>query len=223
VHDLRGLPLRLRYRVVCGATGSGKSRLLQHLARNGAQVLDLEALAHHRGSVLGGLPSLPQPSQKRFESRLWEVLRAFDPGRPVFVESESRKVGNLRVPDELIGAMRASECVRIDLPLAERVKLLREEYAFFEQQPERLAALLDCLRPLHGAVRVDLWKTLVGGGQWDDVVERLLVDHYDPAYARSIRRNFLQAADADAVRIDRAEPEAFARAARDLLSAATTV
>jgi tRNA 2-selenouridine synthase len=222
VHDLHELPLRLRYRVVCGATGSGKSRLLRHLAQNGAQVLDLEALAHHRGSVLGGLPSLPQPSQKRFESRLWEALRAFDARRPVFVESESRKVGNLRVPDELIGAMRASECVRIDLPLVERVKLLREEYAFFEQQPERLAALLDCLRPLHGAARVDLWKTLVGAGRWDDVVERLLVDHYDPAYARSIRRNFVQAAAADAVRIDRAQPEAFARAARELVLEATT-
>ena len=96
--DLQQLPLRFGYRVVCGKTGSGKSRLLQALADARAQVLDLEALAEHRGSVLGLVPGRPQPSQKQFESRVWDTLRRLDPGRVVWVESESRKVGELRVP-----------------------------------------------------------------------------------------------------------------------------
>jgi tRNA 2-selenouridine synthase len=98
VAELAAQPARFAYRVVHGATGSGKSRLLRALARAGAQVLDLEALAAHRGSVLGGLPGEPQPSQKRFESRLYAALAALDPGRPVYVEGESRKIGQLQVP-----------------------------------------------------------------------------------------------------------------------------
>jgi len=99
---LESLPQRYRYRVICGTTGSGKSRLLRQLQAAGAQVLDLEALANHRGSVLGLVPGERQPGQKQFESRVWDALRRFDPKRPVFVESESRKVGDLRVPPALI-------------------------------------------------------------------------------------------------------------------------
>ena len=81
--DLPARVQRLQYRVVCGPTGSGKTRLLHALHAAGAQVLDLEALASHRASVLGLIPGHPQPSQKRFEMLVWETLRAFDPARPV--------------------------------------------------------------------------------------------------------------------------------------------
>ena len=192
VQELEVLPARFDWRVICGTTGSGKSRLLQHLGASGAQVLDLEGLAHHRGSVLGALPALPQPSQKMFESRLWSALRSFDARRPVFVESESRKVGDLRVPDALIGAMRAARCLRLELPLDARVRLLRAEYEHFEAQPELLERQLDCLSALHGKERVAYWKSLARDRAWDTMVERLLVEHYDPAYLRSIRRNFTQ-------------------------------
>ncbi len=148
--ELDRLPPQFTFRVVCGTTGSGKSRLLQNLAEAGAQVLDLEALAHHRGSVLGGLPALPQPSQKQFETRIWHALRGFRPERPVFVESESRKVGELRVPDQLLLSMRGSECIRLELPLAARVRLLRDEYVHFESDTATLHDKLDCLVALHG-------------------------------------------------------------------------
>ncbi|MBS0312362.1 MAG: tRNA 2-selenouridine(34) synthase MnmH, partial [Proteobacteria bacterium] len=95
VAELDRLPALLTYRVVCGPTGSGKSRLLQALADAGAQVLDLEALAAHRGSLLGALPDQPQPSQKSFESAIWFALSRFDSAHPVFVESESKKIGAL--------------------------------------------------------------------------------------------------------------------------------
>ena len=190
IDDLDRLPSGLTLRIVCGTTGSGKSLLLQRLAQAGAQVLDLEALACHRGSVLGGLPTQPQPSQKAFETQIWQQLRGFDPARPVFVESESRKVGDLRVPDALIRRMRASDCIQLELALAERVRLLRNEYAHFERNLEALFRQLDCLAALHGHARIAAWKQLAQSGQWDALVERLLVEHYDPAYLRSIDRNF---------------------------------
>jgi tRNA 2-selenouridine synthase len=108
VRELETLPQNLSYSVVHGPTGSGKSRLLAALRRAGAQVLDLEGLAAHRGSVLGTLPDRPQPSQKWFESLLLDELAAFDAARTVFVEGESKKIGQLQVPEALIAAMRSS-------------------------------------------------------------------------------------------------------------------
>ncbi|MEO5658659.1 MAG: tRNA 2-selenouridine(34) synthase MnmH, partial [Polaromonas sp.] len=124
VADLPQLAAQHRYRVVCGPTGSGKTRLLQALAAQGAQVLDLEALANHRSSVLGMIPGVEQPSQKAFDSQIWAALRSFDAARPVYIESESKKVGNVAVPEGLITAMRASACLNLELAEDERVALL---------------------------------------------------------------------------------------------------
>jgi tRNA 2-selenouridine synthase len=188
---LEELPTRLRYRVVCGSTGSGKSRLLQVLRTHGAQVLDLEALANHRGSVLGLVPGSPQPSQKQFDSRVWDVLRHFDPTRPVFVESESKKVGDLRVPPMLIERMRASTCLHLELALEARVALLIEDYDFFVTDTEAFCGRLDALRSLRGNEVVKAWQDAARAGHTPEVVRDLLVSHYDPIYAQSMKRNFI--------------------------------
>ncbi len=125
--DLETLHNAFRFIVVCGPTGSGKSLFLRTLDEVGAQVLDLEALAAHKGSLLGALPDTPQPNQKLFESRIWYALRGFDPARPVFVESESKKIGALHVPGRLIERMRASECLRLEADPAVRIALLKDE------------------------------------------------------------------------------------------------
>ena len=216
IAELDALPLRLQFQVICGPTGSGKSRLLQQLAGRGAQVLDLEALACHRGSVLGGLPSQPQPGQKHFETRVWDTLRRCDPARPVFVESESRKVGSLRVPDALLARMRESPCITLEVPRAARVRLLRDEYAHFERDPDTLMSQLDCLIELHGHARIAAWKSLAHSRDWDGMVEQLLLEHYDPAYLRSITRNFKQAPSARVIAIPSDAITAFDAAAREL-------
>jgi tRNA 2-selenouridine synthase len=187
---LEELPTRFDLRVVCGTTGSGKSRLLQRLAAHGAQVLDLELLANHRGSVLGLVPGQPQPGQKQFESRLWDALRQFDPARPVIVESESRKVGDLRVPEKLVERMRAAPCIRLELPLDARVALLMQDYDFFVRDTEAFCARLDALRVLRGHETVKRWQALARAGQHAVVVRELLVTHYDPVYLQSMKRNF---------------------------------
>lgn len=190
IAGLETLPQQLAYRVVCGTTGSGKSRLLAHLAAQGEQVLDLELLANHRGSVLGLVPGSPQPGQKQFESRVWDALRRFDPARPVIVESESRKVGDLRVPERLIECMRAAPCVQLDLPTEARVQLLIEDYDFFVRDTEAFCARLDALRVLRGHEVVNGWQAAARAGQTRDVVRNLLLSHYDPVYLQSMRRNF---------------------------------
>lgn len=214
--DLETLPQRFDFRVVCGATGSGKSRLLEALAAAGAQVLDLEVLAAHRGSVLGELPGAPQPSQKAFETAIWTALSRHDPARPVFVESESRKVGNLRVPEALIDRMRGSACLRLEAPPDVRAELLLEDYAHLVADPARLREKLACLAPLHGKERIDRWNALVGDGAWRALVEDLLAAHYDPAYHRSLARNYAGAADAPAIAVASPSREAFLAMARGL-------
>jgi tRNA 2-selenouridine synthase len=194
------LAARFDFRVICGPTGSGKTRLLHALADAGAQVLDLEALANHRSSVLGFIPGQAQPGQKRFETLVWERLRVLDASRPVFVESESRKVGNVAVPDALIERMRASPCLRLELSLDERVGLLLEDYEFFVHDPKLFCERLGALTELRGKAVVEGWQAKVQAGDVDAVVRELLEKHYDPGYSASIARNFKQYAAARAIR-----------------------
>ena len=215
VEELAELPARYDFQVVHGPTGSGKSRLLAALKRAGAQVLDLEDLAAHRGSVLGNLPDRPQPAQKMFESLLLQELSTLDAGKPVYVEGESKKIGELQVPDALMERMRASPCVRLEARLETRVELLLDEYRHFVEDKRALEAQLDCLSALHGREKIAQWKAIE---DWHELVARLLVEHYDPAYQRSSQRNFARLASAAIVRISSADDATFAHAADTLLN-----
>lgn len=190
VAELETLPRRFRYRVLCGATGSAKSRILQAIGALGEQIVDLEALAHHKGSVLGVLPDAPQPTQKTFESALLCALRALDPQRPVYVEAESRKIGRLQVPEAMIESIRAGDCLAIEAPLAARVDFLLRDYDYFRRNPAWLNARLDALKALRGNETVARWQDWASAGRWRELVSELLVEHYDPLYARSQERNY---------------------------------
>lgn len=195
IADLDARPPQFKWRVICGLTGSGKSRLLRALAPRGPQVLDLEALASHRGSVLGNLPDAPQPPQKMFESLVWAELRKFDLARPVWVEAESKKIGSVRVPEALIAAMWNGECIRLEASIALRVAMLREEYQHFVSDPVLLGTQLDCLAAHYGRDRIGAWKALAAAGAWDALVRELLENHYDPAYTRSTLKHYPRYAD----------------------------
>ncbi len=190
VEDIPRQVAAIDWRVICGTTGSGKTRLLQALAAQSAQVLDLEDLANHRSSVLGAIPGVAQPTQKRFDTLVWDRLRGFDITQPVFVESESKKVGNVAVPTSLIEAMRASACLNLVLPDHERVKLLMEEYDFFVQNGEYFCDRLDALKESRGGAVVAAWQASVRARDIAPVVQALLTLHYDPVYLQSMRRNF---------------------------------
>jgi tRNA 2-selenouridine synthase len=186
----------LQLRVLCGATGSAKTRVLQALERQGAQVLDLEAMAQHKGSVLGGLPGEPQPTQKMFETRLVDAMRRLDPQLPVYVEAESRKIGRVAVPTPLLERMRAADCVEIDAPRAARVDFLMRDYGWLTQDVEALVALIAQLKGLQANSTLERWTALARAGEHAHLVDELLELHYDPQYARSQRGNFLRLKDA---------------------------
>jgi tRNA 2-selenouridine synthase len=217
--ELTRLPAQFSYRVVCGPTGSGKSRLLQALADAGAQVLDLEALAAHRGSLLGALPGQDQPSQKSFESAVWFALNHFDSTRPVFVESESKKIGALRVPDALITAMHASPCLRLEVPLAARVQLLTEDYVHFLHDPETINRQLGYLTSLRGSDTITAWQNLVNQQAWPELVATLLEEHYDPAYFKSLARNYAPSANDLSFHADDVSASGLQQLAREILAA----
>jgi tRNA 2-selenouridine synthase len=213
---LASMPPKFDYRVVCGLTGSGKSRLIAALEAEGAQVLDLERIARHRGSLLGDLPVDPQPTQKAFESELVAALQGFDPRRPVYVESESKRIGTLSVPESLLATMREAQCIRVELPRQLRIELLKDEYAHFLADPLLLAERLGRLAPLHGTKAVEKWSEAAKAGDWNRVIADLLDLHYDPAYSRSIGRNFPRIADALTVAPAAATEGAFRALAREL-------
>jgi tRNA 2-selenouridine synthase len=216
LRELDTLPKQFSYRVVCGRTGSGKSRLLEALADAGAQVLDLEKLALHKGSVLGNLPNQPQPSQRMFESSIWHDLSQFDAARPVYVEAESKKVGVLHVPDVLMQTMRDAPCLEVVTPSPLRAALLREEYAHLIANQDELFFKLDCLKALHPKERIDEWKKLARESAWDAFVTSMLEHHYDPAYLRSMFNNFRHARHAGPLMIEDISPAGFNAVARTL-------
>ena len=211
--DLDAMPQRFDWRVVCGLTGGGKSRLLRALDAQGAQVLDLEALAAHRGSVLGNLPDAPQPSQKMFDSLVWAALRGFDASKPVFVESESKKIGVLRTPEALINAMWAARCIRLEAAVPLRVSMLLREYAHYAIDTAALGEQLDRLVEMHGRERIASWKAMAVAGDGDTLVRELLEVHYDPAYSRSILTHYKNLAAGATLTVLADSDEDFARLA----------
>ncbi len=190
IESLEQLPRQLHFNVVCGATGSGKSRLLQAAAQRGEQVLDLEELACHKGSVLGVLPGEAQPSQRMFETRLCVALQALDPARPVYVEAESRKIGSIQLPNALLETLRAGDCINIEASFAARVEFLLRDYDYFVNAPEWLNTRLDELRHLQSRETIERWQGYARSAAWRELVGELLELHYDPLYHRSQQRNF---------------------------------
>jgi len=218
--QLEETPQLFRFKVVCGATGSGKSRLLAALAAQGAQALDLERLARHRGSLLGELPGDPQPSQKMFDSLVWSALKGLDPARPVFVEAESKKIGQLQVPAQLLERMREGECLRLEVPATERVRFLIEEYRHFLEEPAALKEKLQCLTSRHGRAVIDRWLAQTDSRAWGELVADLLVTHYDPSYLRAATQNYLHYDEAQALSLERLDEAGMAHAAAELLKTA---
>ena len=170
-----------------------------------------------------GRADAPQPPQKYFESLIWHALRTFDPSRPVFVESESRKIGAVQVHGKLIERMRAGQCLVVEAPFDERVKFLQQEYRHFLEDPTPLKERLACLVELHGHEVINRWLALAEARDWNALVPDLLAHHYDPAYQRSTRRNFRQYGQAGRIVLERLDRGSLERAASALQGPARLV
>ena len=217
--DVAAWPQDLGFRVVSGATGSGKSRLLAALAAAGAHVLQLEELAAHKGSVLGVLPQTEQPSQRFFESRLHAALARFTSERPVYVEAESRRIGAVQLPNELLEAMRAAPSLRVEVPLGARVDFLLKDYDYFLADPAWLIERLQQLIGLQSRETVARWVSLAQAGQFRSLVQQLLEQHYDPLYQRSLQKNFGADPGSAPIALDDLDTASVSRLAQELLAA----
>lgn len=191
--QLENLPEKFTYQVLCGLTGSGKTYILDKMRQYGAQVLNLENLAHHRGSLLGeewqGKVS-PQPSQKYFETLLLQQLQKFNCNQPVWVESESQKIGQIYLPQSLWNKMQQASCVEIQLSIAVRVQFLLKTYPHLVNHPDILKNKLKQLKSRYGWEKINQWYKLIDAGEWESFVLDILQNHYDPIYSQSLKRFF---------------------------------
>ncbi len=216
--QLAVVPAQFCYNVLSGPTGCGKTRLLYALEACGAQVMDLEDIAMHRGSVIGALPGTPQPTQKLFDSQILQKMKSFSTDRPIWVEAESKKIGNVQLPDALLSTMRMGAIIPVDADMGQRVLLWREDYRHFEEDPQSLVGRLEYLRPLVGGKELDEWRLLADERKMPELFERIMRNHYDPAYARSTQKNYPGIEKLEKVFLTDLSPDGLLPVARSLIA-----
>ena len=177
-------PLPHRFVLLDGYTGTAKTALLARLAARGVQIIDLEELAHHRGSLLGAR-SGGQPAQKGFETGLALALQRCDPARPVVVEAESSRIGRISLPTSVWVKMMAAPRIVMQAPIDARAAYLASAYREVISDPVAVARKLAPLRRLRGHAVVDNWIALSKAGALVELSKALMVEHYDPTYAKS--------------------------------------
>lgn len=213
-NSLYNIDLPHRIRLIDGGTGTAKTALLHHLREAGAQILDLEGLAAHRGSLFGSL-DVAQPSQKMFESRLATALEALDPARLTWVEGESSKIGARMIPPALWAAMIAAPRIEVTAPIMARAAFLATAYADLTQDSGKLGQQINQLSTYHAAATIEGWHALAGAAEWETLAGELMSQHYDPRYTKSQARNDQTP---EAFSLDSLDPETLATAARTLIA-----
>ncbi|XP_060082083.1 tRNA 2-selenouridine synthase-like [Ylistrum balloti] len=189
VEDLNRLPLQFTFKVISGFTGTGKTFLLNKLSEDGHQVLHLECLAKHKGSMLGLWYGETQPHKDHWLALLRNALASFDPSKPVWVESESQRIGALYIPPVLFKQMCKGDRFKIVLPTEERIKCSLRDYPYWLEDKETLIHIVRKLEIYRGKEKVNNWITLIKSERWEEFVHLLLVEHYDPTYKISQQKN----------------------------------
>ena len=191
VDGIKECAASVRWIVIIGKTGVGKTALLGELAKQGAAVLDLESLANHRGSVFGAMGA--QPSQRRFESLLWNAMRQLPNAKNgvVFVESEGRKIGALHLPSALLSFMRnAAQAVLLSSPITERIGRIRRQYDNYIASEELFGAAVARIAAYTGDKRAEQWRQMHSAGDVSKLLGEMLQNFYDIGYEKSLRTNY---------------------------------
>jgi tRNA 2-selenouridine synthase len=221
INALEVTPRLLDFRVLTGPTGSGKTRILKALEDAGEQTLDLEAIANHRGSLIGGVPDVEQPTQKSFDTALLAKLREFTSDRPVWIEAESKKIGEVQLPASLMESMREAKVFQIEASLDVRIEVWEQDFEHFARDPKLLMHKLEHLRPLVGSKKLEQWREYAAQGRHKPLFQDLMVSHYDPAYQRSNSRLFKNFGNISIFRLHSLKSEDVALVADQLKSAET--
>jgi len=171
-----------RLLVLRGLTGVGKTRLLHALAAEDYPVLDLEGLARHRGSAFGAVGLEAQPTQKAFESLLWDGLRRIAPGGYALCEGESRHIGRLILPKRVHDALQLETSLWIETPMEQRIDIILEDYPAREAQAHLFERPIRALTEKLGKEKVQRLVDHLEVRNWRELVRELMVDYYDPLY-----------------------------------------
>ena len=209
VKALYDTPVASRVIVLDGNTGTAKTAILTRLQAQGLQVVDLEGLARHRGSLFGHMAG-GQPSQKAFECALAMELSRLDPARPVVVEAESAKVGDLRLPPHLWAAMCRAPRVIVEAPLDQRARYLTRAYADIVEDRARLLTVIDLLKHAHPREKIAEWEAMALAGAFEDLARDLMLVHYDPRYEKHRSRMEVPVVTVAAASLEEADLDALA-------------
>ena len=180
---------KLKIILISGKTGSAKTKILHSIAQQGGQILDLEGLANHKGSLLGKIPNLKQPSQKFFESKLYYQLKKLNLKKEIFVEAESSKIVNIHIPKTIWAKMIVSPRIEIKADIQLRSNFLVKDYEYMCKNPELINPLIFGLRKRLSKKLVDSWKELINQKQWRQLTTSFLENHYDPSYSSNTIKN----------------------------------
>ena len=186
---LENFPGDMTFIIISGRTGNAKTALLAELAAQGGQILDLEEAAAHRGSLLGALPNAPQPSQRLFESRVYQQLHGLSSEKPIFVESESSRIGEVQIPRDIWKKMGTASQITIETPRPARAAFLMAGYDHLMRDETTIRKLISGMGLRLGADRVAHWQSLLDGRDWTMLAMDILEHHYDPAYDRSLSKH----------------------------------
>jgi tRNA 2-selenouridine synthase len=189
IEKLETLPKNYKFVVIAGPTGNGKTLLLEKLEKSGENIINLEKLANHYGSVLGDI-NLIQPTQKSFETHLLYSLSKLDAKKICFIESESKKIGKLSIPDILLKKIRNSTCIQIEIPIDSRLENIKENYKYFIDNPNELLIRLKKIKQYIGVENLNNWIKLINHYEWDAFIEQIITTYYDPLYNKSLNQNY---------------------------------
>ncbi|MBB5406444.1 tRNA 2-selenouridine synthase [Paraburkholderia sp. RAU6.4a] len=215
---LEEVPAHLQFNVLSGPTGCGKTRLLLALRTAGAQVIDLEDLASHRGSIIGAIPGRAQPSQKFFDSLLLAEISRLDSAKQIWIESESKRIGHVQLPTALFHRMHGGRLFAVETPMRERIAMWRREYPHFERDPTGLVTQLGHLKALVSGATLQKWASMAERREIEALFESIMVDYYDPAYTRSTKQNYLHTEHAIKIQLETLDSSYLANVARRLIS-----
>jgi tRNA 2-selenouridine synthase len=173
-------------RVIGGKTGSGKTAILQHLEAMGEQVIDLEGLAHHKGSAFGALGESGQPTTEQFENDLGRVIAGLDQGKVTWIEDESRNIGRCVIPVEFYEQMRQSETLFLDIPREQRAGYLVSHYADYDKEALK-ACITKINRKLGGDRTMEALEAVDSGDFYQTAM--ITLHYYDKSYMHSLEQN----------------------------------
>jgi len=189
INFLNRIGSKLKIILISGKTGSAKTKILQNIKLQGGQILDLENLANHKGSLLGKIPGLKQPSQKLFESKLYHQIKQLDLRKNVYIEAESSKIGNIHIPKTLWAKMIVSPRIEIKADIELRSSFLLNDYKYMCENPELIKPIIYGLKNRLSKKLINDWLELITKKLWLDLTKSFLENHYDPSYSSNTIKN----------------------------------